>query len=213
MIGYVFAFWGLKGVAAVIPGGMVPAEVDIAVHPATLIFAMGVAVVTALLCGVTPAIHAARRDLRIGLAGAGKGTTEAVRHGNLRSGLVIAEVAVSIVLLIASGLMVRSLLAPERVNLGFDPGNVLYVDLAFPQGRYDTAGQIKTIFRVIVDRINAIPGVTAAAVASSLPPYSSGGTDVRVQGKTQDEPSGITFIMCSEGYFESVGGVYYAAGC
>jgi len=71
--GYVFAFWGLKGVAAVILAGMVRSEVDIALHPAPLIFAMGVAVVTALFCGVTPAIHAARRDLRIGLAGAGKG--------------------------------------------------------------------------------------------------------------------------------------------
>ena len=70
--GYVFAFWGLKGVAAVIPAGMVPSDMDIALHPATLIFAMGVAVVTTLFCGVTPAIHAARRDLRIGLAGAGK---------------------------------------------------------------------------------------------------------------------------------------------
>ena len=203
--GYLVAFWGLKGVAAVIPRGMVPSEVDIAVRPATLIFAMGVAIVTALFCGVTPAIHAARRDLRIGLAGAGKGTTEAGRHGKLRSGLVIAEVAVSIVLLIASGLMVRSLLARERVNLGFDPGKVLYVDLALPEGRYDTAGRIKTIFRKIVDRINAIPGVTAAAVASSLPPYSWGRTDVRVQGKAQDEPAGITFIMCSEGYFETLG--------
>jgi predicted permease len=202
--GYVFAFWGLKGVAAVIPAGMVRSEVDIALHPATLIFAMGVAVVTALLCGVTPAIHAARRDLRIGLAGAGEGTTEAVRHGKLRSGLVIAEVAVSIVLLIGSGLMVRSLLALERINLGFDPGNVLYVNLALPEGRYDTAGQIETIFRKIVDRINAIPGVTAAAVASSLPPYSWGGTDVRVQGRPQDEPSGITFTMCSEDYFETL---------
>jgi putative ABC transport system permease protein len=153
---------------------------------------------------VTPAIHAARRDLRIGLAGAGEGTTEAVRHGKLRSGLVIAEVAVSIVLLIGSGLMVRSLLALERINLGFDPGNVLYVNLALPEGRYDTAGQIETIFRKIVDRINAIPGVTAAAVASSLPPYSWGGTDVRVQGRPQDEPSGITFTMCSEDYFETL---------
>ena len=202
--GCVFAFWELKGVAAVIPAGVVPSEVDIALHPATLIFAMGVAVVTALLCGVTPAIHAARRDLRIGLAGAGEGTTEAVRHGKLRSGLVIAEVAVSIVLLIGSGLMVRSLLALERINLGFDPGNVLYVNLALPEGRYDTAGQIETIFRKIVDRINAIPGVTAAAVASSLPPYSWGGTDVRVEGRPQDEPSGITFTMCSEDYFETL---------
>jgi putative ABC transport system permease protein len=170
-----------------------------------LIFAMGLAAVTALLCGVAPAIHAAHRDLRIGLAGAGKGTTEAMRHGRLRSGLVVAEVAVSIVLLIGAGLMVRSLFALERVNLGFNPSNVLYVDLAFPEGRYDTADQIKTIFRKILDRIDAIPGVTAAAVSSSLPPYSWGRTDVRVQGKVQDEPSGITFVMCSEGYFETLG--------
>jgi putative ABC transport system permease protein len=145
-----------------------------------------------------PAIHAVRRDLRFGLAGTGKGPNEDARHGRLRSG-------VSIVLLVGTGLMVRSLLALERINLGFNPANVLYVDLALPEGRYESANQIKPIFRKILDRVEAIPGVTAAAEASSLPPYSWGHTEVEVQGKAHSEPWGITFNLCSEGYFQTLG--------
>ena len=203
--GYIFAFWGLQAVAAVIPPGVVPSEVDIALHPATLLFAMSVAAVTTLLCGLLPAIHAVRRDLRFGLAGAGRDTNEDARHGRLRSGLVVAEVAVSIVLLVGTGLMARSLLALERINLGFNAANVWYVDLALPEGRYESANQIKPIFRKILDRVEAIPGVTAAADASSLPPYSWGHTEVEVQGKAHSEPWSITFNMCSEGYFQTLG--------
>jgi putative ABC transport system permease protein len=199
IVGYILSFWALKGVTAVIPPGAVPSEVDIALHPVALIFAMSVAALTTLLCGLVPAIHAVRRDLQFGLTGAAKGTDEAARHGRLRSGLVIAEVAVSIVLLVGTGLMVRSLVALQRINLGFNPANVLYVDLALPEGRYESTNQIQTIFRKMLDRIEAIPGVAAAAEASSLPPYTWGHTEVEVQGKAHSEPWSITFNMCSEG--------------
>ena len=202
--GYIFAYLGLKGVVAAIPPDAIPSEVTMGLRPATLLFAMGVAVVTTLLCGLAPAIHAVRRDLRAGLAGTGKGTNEGSRRGRLRSGLVIAEVAVSIVLLTGTGLMVRSLFALEHVDLGFSPANVLYAELALPEGRYDTADQKEVFFRKILDRINAIPGVSAATEATSFPPYSWGWTELAVPGKTHSEPWGTTFIMCSEGYFETL---------
>jgi len=204
--GYILTYWGLKAVVAAIPKDAVPSEVAIVLRPASLFFAMGIAAVTTLLCGLASAIHAARRDLRAALAGTGKGTTnEASRHGRLRSGLVIAEVAVSIVLLTGAGLMVRSLQALQQVDLGFNPADILYAELALPEGRYDTASQKKVLFRKIFDRINAIPGVTAATVATYPPPYSWGWTQIEVLGKTHFEPWGTTFVMCTEGYFETLG--------
>ena len=205
VVSYILASWGLKGVVAAIPPDAIPSGVAISLRPAALFFAMGVAAVTTLLCGLAPAVHAIRRDLRAGLVGSGKGTNGNSRHGRLRSGLVIAEVAVSMVLLIDTGLMVRTLLALERVDIGFNPADVLYADLALPEGRYDTAVQKQIFFRKILDRMKAIPGVTAATVASSMPPYSWGWTEVEVPGETHSEPWGTIPEMCSEGYFETLG--------
>ena len=203
--GYMLTYLGLKGVIAAIPPDAIPSEVAIALRPAALFFGIAVAVVTTLLCGLAPAIHAARRDLRAGLVGTGKRTTHGFRHGRFRSGLVIAEVAVSITLLIGTGLIVRTLVALERVDIGFNPVDVLYVELALPEGRYATAAQRQVFFRKMLDRINAIPGVIASTVASSVPPYSWGWTEVEVPGKTHSDPWGTTFNMCSKGYFATLG--------
>ncbi len=203
-VGCIFAYLGLKVAIAVIPQGSIPSEATIALRPATLLFAIGVAVLTTVICGLAPAIHAVRRDLRAGLAGAGTGASGSFRHGRLRSCLVIAEVAVSMVLLIGTGLMVRTFLALERVDIGFNPANVLYADLGLPEGQYDTAVQKQIFFRKVIERVKAIPGVSAATVASSVPPYSWGWTEVVVPGKTHSEPWGATLEMCSEDYFKTL---------
>lgn len=203
--GCLFAFFGLKGLVAAIPPDMIPSEVVIALSPATLLFAIGVSVATSLLCGLAPALHAVRRDLHTGLTGSGKGATADFRRGRLRSGLVIAEVALSIVLLIATGLMVRTLHALEQVNIGFDPARVVYAQLSFPEGRYDTAEQKRDFFRKALDRVAAIPGVIASSEATSFPPYSFGWTEFVVPGKTHSVPWGTAFDMCSEGYFQTLG--------
>jgi putative ABC transport system permease protein len=202
--GCILSYWGLKGVVAAIPPETIPSEVAIALRPAALFFAIGVAVVTTLLCGLAPAIHAVRRDLRGGLVGTGKGKNEGSRHGGLRSALVVAEVTISVVLLVGTGLMLRTLRALERVDIGFNPANILYAEFALPEGRYDTADQKKVFFRKMLDRFNAIPGVTASTVTSSVPPYSWGWTEVEVPGTTHAGHWGTTFNMCSEGYFTTL---------
>jgi len=203
--GCLFAFLGLKGVVAAIPPDLIPSEVVIALRPATLLFAIGVSVVTSLFCGLAPALHGVRRNFHTDLTGGGKGAIGDFRRGKLRSGLVITDVALSTTLLVATGLMLRTLHFLEQVDIGFDPVNVVYAQLSFPEGRYDTAYQKKAFFLEVLDRVAAIPGVIASTEATSFPPYSFGWTEVAVPGKTHSEPWGTTFDMCSEGYFQTLG--------
>jgi len=205
IVGCLFALLGLKGLIAAIPPDTIPPEVAIGLRPTTLLFAMGVSVATSLLCGLAPAFHVVRRDLQTGLAGSAKGASGGFQHGRLRSTLVVAEVALSIVLLIVTGLMVRTLRALEQVDIGFDPANVIYAELSLPEGPYDSADGKRAYFRQVLDRVAAIPGVLASTEASSFPPYSPGWTEVVVPGKTHSEPWGTTFDMCSEGYFRTLG--------
>jgi len=108
-------------------------------------------------------------------------------------------------LLVATGLMLRTLHFLEQVDIGFDPVNVVYAQLSFPEGRYDSADQKRAFLQRVLDRVDAIPGVIASTEATSFPPYSFGWTEVAVPGKTHPEPWGTTFDMCSEGYFQTLG--------
>jgi putative ABC transport system permease protein len=204
-VGCVFSYLGLKVVVGLIPPDTIPAEAAITLSPAAVWFAIAVTILTTLLCGLSPAIHSLGGEFQVRLAGSGKGTSGGFRHGRLRSALVIFEVAVSIVLLISSGLMVRTLVALERVDIGFDPAKVLYLQLSLPERRYQTAGQQRVFFRRALDQIIAIPGVIGAAETTSVPPYTYGWTTVVVPGKTQSEPWSATFVMCTEGYFQILG--------
>jgi putative ABC transport system permease protein len=204
LAGCLCAFFGLKLLAALIPADLVPSEVVIALRPATLLLALGVSVLVTLFCGLVPALHVVRRDLHAGLTGSARGTSGEFRHGKLRATLVVVEVALSIVLLIATGLMVRTLQALEQADLGFSPANVVYAQLSFPEGPYDTAEEKRVLFRKTLDRVAAIPGVIAATEATSFPPYSFGWTEVVIPGKTHSGSWGTTFDMCSEGYFETL---------
>ncbi len=123
--GWVLAYFGLKMVVALIPPDSIPGETVIRMSTPVLLLALGVTLVATLLCGLAPALHVVRGDLQQRLIGNGKGTTDGFRHVKLRGGLVILEVALSIVLLIGAGLLARSFLVLTRVDLGFNPKNVL----------------------------------------------------------------------------------------
>jgi predicted permease len=203
--GCLFAFLGLKVMIAAIPPDTLPPEVAISLGSATLLLALGVSALATFLCGLAPALHLLRRDLNVSLARSSKGASGVFQHGKLRSVLVVIEVALSIVLLTATGLMVRTLRALEQVDIGFNPASVAYARLSLPEGRYDAADAKRAYFDKVLDRIAAIPGVIASTEATSFPPYSFGWTEIVVPGKTHSEPWGTTFDMCSEGYFKTLG--------
>jgi len=204
--GCLLALLGLKAMIAAIPLDTIPPEVSISIRPATLLLAVAVSVLATFVCGLAPALHLVRRELHVGLAGSdAKRTSGGYQHGKVRSILVVVEVALSIVLLAATGLMVRTLRALERVDIGFNPASVAYARLSLPEGRYDTADAKRAYFEKVLDRVAAIPGVVASTEATSFPPHSFGWTEIVVPGKIHSESWGTTFDMCSEGFFQTLG--------
>jgi len=203
-LGCLFAYLGLKGIVAVIPADTIPPEAVITVSPLALLFSLGATILTALICGSAPALHALRADAQIALTSAGKGTSVGLRHSKLRSALVIAEVSLSIVLSIGSGLILRSLLALQNVNLGFNPSQVVFADISWPEGQYETAQQKQFFFRKVLDRLTQSPGVRAATETTFFPPYTFGWTTVAITGKTPPQNRNTASIFCTEGYFRTL---------
>jgi len=205
LLGCLLAYGGLKGVSAVMPENTIPAEAVLRLNIPAMLFAVGVTFLTTILCGLAPAIHMVRGDLHGRLKDTGKGVNASFRHGRFRSGLVVSEIALSIVLLVGAGLMMRSLLALQHVELGLNPVNILVARLPLPKGRYDTAAQKKLFFSQVLQRVSALPGVIAATETSSLPPYGGPESDVVIPGKTHSEKWDTLFQLCSEGYFKTMG--------
>jgi len=208
--GWVFAYFGLKVVVALIPAGTLPEATVIHMNAPVLFLSLGLTILTTIFCGLTPALHVVRGDLQPRLAGGGKGAGGNFRHSKLRGGLVVSEVALSIVLLISAGLLMRSFLILTHVNLGFDPKNVLYFELNLPPS-YNTniAGTLQrknALTRQLLDRLQALPGVTSVAeMAADPPPLQYQSTNTIIPGKPHTEHWETRFEMCSEGYFRTLG--------
>jgi putative ABC transport system permease protein len=203
--GSLLAYAGIWGVATAMPRDLIPNESVIVLNWRVMLFALGLAVITTLLCGLAPALHAIGRDLHGRVKAVGKGTGTVARHSKLRTAFVVSQVALSIVLLVGAGLMMRSLLALQSVDLGFTPDHVLTVRIPFPRGRYDTAQQKRVFFQPVLGKISALPGVVAAAEVSALPPYGGPRSEVTVPGKAGSETLHSNLQLSSEGLFKTLG--------
>jgi predicted permease len=129
---------------------------------------LAVSVFTSLLFGLAPAFHATRLDIRTALAESGRGNT-GPRRGWTRGVLVATEIALSLVLLVGAGLLLRTLQFLNGLNPGFDPHNVIAVEASLQDARYHTAASVNRLYDRTLQRIRQIPGVQSAAVALTLP--------------------------------------------
>jgi putative ABC transport system permease protein len=204
-VGCLFAYAGIKGVVPLIPEGFIPREVVIRLNLPVLAFSLSIAVLTVVLFGLVPAMQTAKRNIVEPLKDSGKGVGSGFRGGRLRSALIVAEIALSLMLLVGAGLLMRSFITLQRVDLGLNPDNILVVRLPFPRGTYTTAQEKQRFFQQVLDRVHALPGVVAATETSTLPPYGGIGTDLEIQGKTPvEKPRGL-FQLVSEGYAKTLG--------
>ena len=205
--GCLLAYIGLKGLVAIIPRGPIPEETVIGLNPVVLLVALAIAVLTTLICGLAPALHAVRGNLQARMIGSGKSASGGgFRHGKLRSGLVIAEVALSIVLLTGAGLMMRGFFALTHVDLGFDPAHMLYAWVSTDEhGPYETAVKKKLFYEQILQRIKALPGVTNATISLSTPPLGGAGSEIIVSGNHDPQNRESAVDLCSETYFQTLG--------
>jgi putative ABC transport system permease protein len=195
------AWIGLRFIVALMPQDIIPSEAVIRLNLPVLLFTLAVAVSTALLFGLVPALKAARKDLNEPLRDTGKGLTGGFRHGKFRNALVITEVALSLTLLVAAGLLMRSFVALRQVHLGMQPDHIFVTRIALPAERYKTADQIAAFYRPLLQRIKALPGVVDATETTALPPYGGIDTEIEIPGKSHSEKWNAVVCLCSEGYF------------
>jgi putative ABC transport system permease protein len=201
LLGSLLAWAGLKGLIAIIPPNIVPAESVIRMNGRVLLFTLAVSMLTALIFGLAPALQASRRNLNDSLRDSSKGTSGGSSHANLRNAVIVFEVALSLTLLIGAGLLMRSFAALHEVKLGLRPDHILVARLPLPQDRYKTAPQVAGFFRPLLQRLNSLPGVVSATETSTLPPYGGIPSDIEVPGKVHTEKWSSLFQLCSEQYF------------
>ena len=142
-------------------------EIGLDTHVA--VFAQLLAIATGLVCGVAPALAAMHTDVNNGLKEGGRTGTPGSGQARLRSVLVIGEVAVALVLLVASGLLLRSFQKARAVDLGFRPGHLLTASFGLPQQQYATQASVDAFDNELLRRLRQLPGVETVGVTSILP--------------------------------------------
>ncbi len=146
---------------------------DIQLDTTVLLFTIAICAATSMLFGVVPAVRAAQTDPQEHLKSGGRGGSAGDRRG-ARNLLIVAEVALSVVLLVGAGLLIRSFIALQRVDPGYDAGDVLTFELSMPSGKYPGGAARRAFYRDLTDRLEALPGVTTVGMVSQLPLTGSG---------------------------------------
>jgi putative ABC transport system permease protein len=202
--GFVLATWLVHTLRAV-GTGILPRLAEVSIDGTVLGFTMALSLVTGLLFGVAPALHAARDDLARSLASIGRtsGSRATVRARDL---LVIAQVALSLVLLAGAGLLVRSLWNLQHVSPGFDARHVLASEIFLPEERYaDRAAQQQFWERLVADT-RALPGVQSASLTSMLPLRGGGDTRFWIEGqdRTPERAQAAQINVVADDYFSTM---------
>jgi len=199
--GILIAWAGVRLLSAVMPQFTVASETVIEMNGAVLMFAIVVSMGTVLLFGLFPALQASRCDLTESLRDSGKGMGGSAGRSGLRNAVIVLEVALSLTLLFTAGLFVRSFMALQSIQLGFQADHVLTARLPLPPARYKTAAQLSSFFQPLLLRLKSMPGVSYAAEASTMPPYGGFRSVVQISGKTHTEDWHSLVQLCSEDYF------------
>jgi putative ABC transport system permease protein len=209
-VGGLFAYAGIQGLAPLLPPTLLPSEVVIGLSGPVLVFGLALTAVTTLLFGLVPALQTVRRDVVESLKDSGKGAGAGSAGGRLRNALVVVEVALSLVLLVAAGLLMRTVVALQQVDLGLNPDRILVARVPLPAGQYDTAAAKQQFFQTLLQRLHSLPGVVAAAESTGLPMYGLPiygriAGEIDVPGQTHTERWDAVYQLCSEGYFPTLG--------
>lgn len=175
--GILLATWGVRFLVALSPTGL-PREQEIGIDLRALAFAVGASVTSAAIFGIFPALQGTRGEGSSGvLKATGHGVGEGARRNRSRSFLVIAEVAVSFILLIGAGLLIQSFMRVQAIEPGFDPVNTLALRLSLPKAKYENRGAVTQFCDSLLSRIKSLPGVDTVAAVSVLP-MSSGRSSI-----------------------------------
>jgi putative ABC transport system permease protein len=205
-LGLLFAWWAIGLLRAAAPEGL-PRVAEIAVNPRMLGFTVLVSVLATVFIGLAPVVRATKPDLTEPLKSGSAAAAGAGIGSRLRSSLVALEVALALVLLIGTGLLVRSLWVLSRVDLGFDPTRVATLAVFPPSPRYDSPDRVVELYRRVADAITALPGIEQVALSNHLPlGRASLSRPIEIPGRERD-PEGdeqVLFRTISAEYFDTM---------
>jgi predicted permease len=168
VLGAALSAWGTRVLAAMAQDRL-PLASAIRVDGAVLAFTLAVSALAGILFGLAPALQVSRPDLNSVLRSEGRGATSGRRHNRVRNFLVVSQVALSVVLLIGAGLLLRNFIQLRDADPGFDARNLLTMNVTLPAARYSQGPQMIAFFRELVSQVDSLPGVRSAAVSSALP--------------------------------------------
>jgi predicted permease len=175
VVGLAVTWWTLRALIALIPDGL-PRVESVRIDAGVLLFTVAVAFLTAALAGLAPVLSLARADLVAHLRSGGRGATGRAARGG-RRGLVVAQVALAVTVVAAAGLLTRSLLRLQAVDMGLAADRLVFVRLALPQAKYADGARHLQFLKDVVARLEAAPGIAGATPVNTPPFAGSGGWD------------------------------------
>jgi putative ABC transport system permease protein len=199
-LGILLAWGGLKALVAALPRQAIPSEAVIELNAPVLAVTLAIAVLTALICGLAPALQAFRRDLSDPLRDSGKGPSGGFRGRRLRDAVVVMEVALSLTLLIGAGLLMRSFAALRDVPLGLQADHIFTAGLQLPEDRYATAEQVTAFLQPLLARVKSLPGVMHAAASTAGALDGGAESAMEIAGKAPDRAWRTRFREVTEEY-------------
>jgi putative ABC transport system permease protein len=185
-LGLIMATGLTRMLVLLMPGFYVPNEARIEMNGYVLLFCMAVSVLTGIAFGLAPALQSSRTDLTDALKDEGRSAGSA-RGSRFRAGLVVAEVAISVVLLITAGLTTRSFIALENLDPGFHAEHVVTIDFTLPAARYSTMSQRSQFCAQLLERVQHLPGVEAVELGNGGLPFGGPQTAYSIEGKSGGE--------------------------
>jgi putative ABC transport system permease protein len=217
VLGALLAWWGINFLSSLLPSTL-PRGNAIEINGRVLAFTLGLSLLTILLFGLLPAFYSSRSDVQRALNEGGRSGIGGRRQGRLRRLLIIAEVAIALVLLAASGLMVRTFIKLRQVDIGFTARNVLTMRVPLPETKYPfplTAADPRepaglAFSEKLLSRIKSLPGVTSAATGSTLPLGAGVGWGKLLNidsrpATSLDQMPDVRFALVSDDYFRTFG--------
>src|SRR5215212_11622861 len=205
-VGLLIAFWGLAAITRLLPGDF-PRLNEIRMDWRVLAFTFAASVLTGILFGLAPGLQLSRRDVQETIRETGRGASGSLRQSRFRQALIIAEVALSVVLLAGAGLLFRSFLHLQSVNAGFVAQQVLTARLSPSGTNYTTDAAYVNFYDRVMEKISAVPGVQDVGMINTLPLSKGPTVGFKVEGRppvTPDKWPGANYRSVSPNYFRAM---------
>jgi putative ABC transport system permease protein len=207
-LGVLLAKWSLDVLIKLVPQNL-PRMSDVALDGHVLIFSAAITLLTGVIFGLVPALQASKPNINETMKDGGRGSTEGGRPQLIRNALVVLEVALALVLLVGAGLITKSFMRLQQVDIGFNPDKALTVSVSLPKTKYPEQHQRAAFFEQLIEKVKSLPGVQSVGATALLPlSYEDLIGSFVIQGRAPLPPGTIqptNYYSVSTDYFTAMG--------